>query len=102
MPFVARLFLRAGIVYLALTFLAGAVLLTLEAIGSPAPFVIAVEHGHMGFVGWLVNTVAGVALWLLPLNKRAFPETQGRYPEAIARAAFVMLNPPRRLNLRVS
>lgn len=91
-PFVARLFLRAGIVYLVLTFTAGAVLLCLEAFGTPIPFTIGIEHGHMGFVGWLVNTVAGVALWLLPLNRQAFPQTQGRYPETAARTAFVMLN----------
>lgn len=92
MPLVARLFLRAGIVYLVLTFVAGTVLLVLEAFGRPAPFIAGIEHGHMGFVGWLVNTVAGVALWLLPLNRKAFPQTQGRYPETGARAAFVMLN----------
>lgn len=67
MPLVARLFVRAGIVYLVLTFVAGAILLCLEAFGRPAPFVASIEHGHMGFVGWLVNTVAGVALWLLSL-----------------------------------
>lgn len=92
MPFVPRLFLKAGILYLVLTFLLGAVLLSLEAVGSPVPFVIGIEHGHMGFVGWLVNTVIGVALWLLPLNRKAFPQTQGRYPEALARIAFVLLN----------
>lgn len=92
MPFVARLFLKTGIVYLALTFLAGAVLLSLEAVGRPAPFIIGIEHGHMGFVGWLVNTVVGVALWLLPLNRSAFPQTQGRYPETLARAAYCSLN----------
>lgn len=92
MPFVARLFLRAGIVYLTLTFLFGAAMLIMKALGSPTPFIIGIEHGHMGFVGWLVNTVAGVALWLLPLNRQAFPETQGRYPERVARTAFIMLN----------
>lgn len=92
MPLVARLFLRTGIVYLALTFVFGAALLILEAASRPAPFVVAIEHGHMGFVGWLVNTVIGVALWLLPLNRRAFPQTQGRYPDFAARAAFVLLN----------
>lgn len=92
MPFVPRLFVKTGIIYLALTFLLGAVLLSLEAVGDSAPFVIGIEHGHMGFVGWLVNTVIGVALWLLPLNRKAFPQTQGRYPEAAARAAFVLLN----------
>lgn len=92
MPFVPRLFLKAGIVYLMLTFVLGAVLLSLEAVGRPVPFIIGIEHGHMGFVGWLVNTVIGVALWLLPLNRKAFPETQGRYPETLARIAFILLN----------
>lgn len=92
MPFVPRLFVKAGILYLALTFLLGAVLLSLEAAGHPPPFIVGIEHGHMGFVGWLVNTVIGVALWLLPLNRSAFPQTQGRYPEAPARASFAMLN----------
>ena len=92
MPFVPRLFVRAGIVYLLLTFALGAALLIREALGAAAPYAIAIEHGHMGFVGWLVNTVIGVALWLLPLNRKAFPATQGRYPEALARIAFVALN----------
>ncbi len=92
MPFVPRLFVKAGIVYLVLTFLLGAVLLGLEALRRPVPFIIGIEHGHMGFVGWLVNTVIGVALWLLPLNRKAFPKTQGRYPETLARLAFTLLN----------
>lgn len=92
MPFVPRLFLKTGIAYLALTFLLGAILLSLEAVGRPAPFIVVIEHEHMGFVGWLVNTVIGVALWLLPLNRKAFPATQGRYPEGAARTAFFFLN----------
>jgi len=92
MPLVPRLFIKTGIVYLALTFTFGAVLLVLNAAGRPTPFIIGVEHGHMGFVGWLVNTVIGVALWLLPLNRKRFPQTQGRYPEPLARTSFIMLN----------
>ena len=57
MPYVPRLFIKTGIICLAMTFLLGAVLLVLEAVGRPAPFIIGIEHGHMGFVGWLVNTV---------------------------------------------
>ncbi len=75
-----------------LTFVLGAVLLGFEAVGRPVSFIIGIEHGHMGFVGWLVNTVVGVALWLLPLNRKAFAETQGRYPETAARLSFAMLN----------
>jgi hypothetical protein len=91
-PYVPRLFLKTGIIYLATTFLLGAVLLVFEAAGRPAPFIISIEHGHMGFVGWVVNTVIGVALWLLPVNRNAFPQTQGRYSEAATRGAFYLLN----------
>ncbi len=92
MPLVPRLFVKTGILYLVLAFILGAVLLGLEAAGRSAPFVIGIEHSHMAFVGWLVNTVIGVALWLLPLNRRAFPQSQGRYPESLAVGAFVALN----------
>jgi hypothetical protein len=92
MPFAARLFLKTGIAYLVVTFVAGAVLLILKAAGHPAAYVISVEHGHAGFVGWLVNTVIGVALWLLPLNRQRFPEAQGRYPEVATRVAYFALN----------
>jgi hypothetical protein len=92
MPFTSRLFLKTGIFYLIITFIAGTVLLVLEATGRPAPFIISVEHGHAGFVGWLLNTVIGVALWLLPLNRQRFPESQGRYPKHAARTSFYLLN----------
>ncbi len=92
MPYVSRLFIKTGIAYLLLTFVAGAVLLSLEAAGRPAPYMIEVEHGHAGFVGWLVNTVIGVAYWLLPVNRARFAETQGRYPERRARFSFYALN----------
>lgn len=92
MPFTPRLFLKTGIFYLILTFTTGAVLLVLEAIGRSVPFIISVEHGHAGFVGWLVNTVIGVGLWLLPLNRQRFPDAQGRYPEGLTRASFYLLN----------
>jgi cbb3-type cytochrome oxidase subunit 1 len=92
MPYVSRLFIKTGITYLVVTFIAGAVLLSLDALGHPAPFIVGVEHGHAGFVGWLVNTVIGVAYWLLPANRARFPQTQGRYPERLARSSFYLLN----------
>jgi hypothetical protein len=92
MPYVSRLFLKTGIAYLVLTFALGAALLVLEAFGHPAPFIADVEHGHAGFVGWLVNMVVGIAYWLLPLNRTKFPQTQGRYPEHLARSSFYLLN----------
>jgi len=43
-------------------------------------------------VGWLVNTVIGIALWMLPLNRARFPRTQGRYPRRMVAACFTLLN----------
>ena len=73
MPYVSRLFIKTGIAYLVVTFVAGAVMLSLEALGHPVPFIIGIEHGHAGFIGWLVNMVIGVAYWLLPANRTAMP-----------------------------
>ncbi len=38
MPPEARWFVKAGLCYLALTFVAGSVLLALEAVGRPVPY----------------------------------------------------------------
>jgi hypothetical protein len=92
MPHQSRLFVKAGLVYMALTFVLGGTLLLLEAAGRPAPYVIGVEHAHLGEVGWLVNVVIGIALWMLPLNRERFPATQGRYPSTLVYACFALLN----------
>ncbi|MDE2571370.1 MAG: hypothetical protein KGM44_02470, partial [bacterium] len=80
MPIEPRLFIKTAMIYLVLTFLAGAMLAIFEAAQHPLPPVIAIEHGHAGFVGWLVNLVIGVALWMFPLDTKRFPESRGRYP----------------------
>jgi hypothetical protein len=92
MPFESRLFIKTGAVYLVLTFIVGAVLLALAAIDRPAPFIVSVEHGHMGFVGWLVNMVIGVAFWMFPLDRERFPEMQGRYPSRAPLLCYYLLN----------
>ena len=92
MPTEARWFVKTGLVYLVLTFVAGSALLVLEATSRPAAYVFAIEHAHVGAVGWLVNLVIGIALWMLPLNRERFPSTQGRYPPRAAFACFGLLN----------
>jgi hypothetical protein len=92
MPFESRLFVKTGIVYLVLAFAAGAALMIASAAGKPAPFVFEVEHGHLGFVGWLVNVVVGVALWMFPLDRESYPATQGRYPVAAPLWSYYLLN----------
>jgi hypothetical protein len=92
MPYESRLFVKAGLVYLALTFVVGGVLLIAEALGRQLPASLAIEHAHLGGVGWLVNVVIGIALWMLPLNRERFPATQGRYPSGAVYACFALLN----------
>lgn len=102
MPPEARWFVKAGLCYLGLTFGAGSVLLALEALRYAVPYVFGIEHAHLGMVGWLVpvpqrsvgnrNTVIGIALWMLPLNRARFPDTHGRYPPVMVAACFWLLN----------
>jgi hypothetical protein len=91
-PFESRLFVKTSIVGLTLTFLVGAVALVAEALGNPLPPIVGIEHAHLGFVGWLVNLVIGIALWFLPLNRKAFPSMQGRYPRYLPETIFALLN----------
>ncbi|TAM59585.1 hypothetical protein EPN52_07500 [bacterium] len=92
MPIEPRLFIKTAMVYLGLTFLAGVILAAAEAFQHPLPPIIAIEHGHAGFVGWLVNVVIGVALWMFPLDTRRFPESKGRYPVRAVIVAYLALN----------
>lgn len=92
MPLEVRFFVKSSLVYLTLTFALGAAMLIAEASGVVWPSVFAVEHAHLAFVGWLVNLVIGIALWLLPVNRSAFPRSQGRYPPRLVRTSFYLLN----------
>ncbi|MBC5825092.1 MAG: hypothetical protein GIW99_06455 [Candidatus Eremiobacteraeota bacterium] len=92
MPIEPRIFIKTGIAYLFLTFLAGAIMTIMEATGHAVPRVFEVEHGHMGFVGWLVNVVVGVALWMFPLDRTRFAQTSGRYPTRTVWLCYACLN----------
>lgn len=92
MPLESRLFVKTSIVALALTFLWGATMALAEATGHPIDPVWAIEHAHLAFVGWLVNVVIGIALWMLPLARETFPTTQGRYPSWLPYVVWGSLN----------
>lgn len=92
MPFESRLFVKTSLVALALAFLWGAAMALAEAFGVRFPAIWAVEHAHLAFVGWLVNVVIGIALWMLPLARDRYPETAGRYPARAPVIVYALLN----------
>lgn len=92
MPYESRVFLKTGLLALIAAFVWGAWMALCESTGRAVDPGWAIEHAHLAFVGWLVNTVIGFALWLLPLNRTQFPQTQGRYAPWMPRAVYVLLN----------
>ncbi|MBI4496673.1 MAG: hypothetical protein HY689_02095 [Chloroflexi bacterium] len=64
---IARLFVRTALAYLLVGTLVGASFLVYKgATGRSIPYVLALEHGHLLFVGFLTMLVMGVALWMFP------------------------------------
>jgi hypothetical protein len=49
-------------------------------------------HLHLATVGWLVNMVLGVALWMFPMPSGSFRTGQARYPRGTVIASFFALN----------
>ncbi len=92
MPLESRLFVKTSLVALVLAFAAGAFMAVAEALGIPVPAIWAVEHAHVAFVGWLVNLVIGIALWMLPLARERYPQTAGRYPARAPIVVYGLLN----------
>lgn len=92
MPFESRLFVKTSLVALVLAFAWGAAMGIAESLGVPIPAIWAVEHAHLAFVGWLVNVVFGVALWMFPLARKAYPSTAGRYPPGAPYLVYGLLN----------
>ena len=92
MPLESRLFVKTSLVYLLATFVMGTVIAILAVTGRSQPLFVESIHAHLGFVGWLVNVVMGIALWFLPLARERFPQTQGRYPRAGPYVVYVLLN----------
>ena len=63
-----------------------------EAAGGNPEALFPIEHAHLAFVGWIVNTVIGFALWLLPLNRERYAQTKGRYLPWMPWTIYALLN----------
>ncbi len=92
MPYESRLFVKTSLVALVLAFVWGAAMAIAESAGVRFPAIWAVEHAHLAFVGWLVNVVMGIALWMLPLARDRYPATAGRYPARAPVCVYALLN----------
>jgi cbb3-type cytochrome oxidase subunit 1 len=89
MPRLSVWFVRTALVYLALGFTVGAVLLAAPGLplGVPAARLRPV-HTEFLLTGWMIQLALGVAYWILP-RFRVGPE-RGR--EEIAWASYFLLN----------
>lgn len=92
MPIETRLFVKTSLLWLCATFALGASMLAAKTLTISLPYDFSAVHAHMGFVGWLVNLVMGIALWFLPANREKFPANRGRYPAPTVRWIYAMLN----------
>jgi hypothetical protein len=90
MPRASRWFIRASLVYLALGFTLGALLLCNKALAF-TPDLTRLLPAHIEFllVGWVIQLVMGVATWILP----RFGVPRSAYGTACAAwVAFAALN----------
>lgn len=93
MPTESRWFVKTSLVCLLLASALGTLQFGWGALFEPAPPPwLRPLHLHLGTVGWLINMVFGVALWMFPMPKGATREFRPRYPRGAAIACYLALN----------
>jgi heme/copper-type cytochrome/quinol oxidase subunit 1 len=89
MPRLSAWFVRAALVYLALGFTLGAVMLANEGLNIlPDLDRLGPLHAELLLLGWIMQLGLGVAYWILP----RFSQGQPRGNAGLAWAAFGLLN----------
>ncbi len=89
MPRLSCWFIRASLLYLAVGFTLGALLLVHKGIPlHPALWRVLAPHLECVLLGWTLQLAMGVAFWILP----RFPEGPERGNEALAWWAIGLLN----------
>ena len=81
---------RAALIWLALGFILGGLMLADASVPGSWRGWYAPTHGHILFVGWFLQFAVGIAYWLLP-RKRTDDSPLG-YNERAANLSFVILN----------
>ncbi len=66
MPLISRTFIKAGMVFFALSLLAG-VLMEFDAVSFPGLMPL---FWHMLMVGWITQIIFGVSIWMFPGRNR--------------------------------
>lgn len=81
---------RAALIWLAIGFLLGALMLSDATVPGDWRYWFAPTHGHILFVGWFLQFAVGIAYWLLP-RQRTDDRPLG-YNERAALLSLVTLN----------
>ncbi len=81
---------RSSLIWLLAGVVIGSLMLVDRAIPGDWRLWMAPSHGHMLFVGWLVQFALGIAYWLMP-RKRS-PKRPLGYHEGLAISGNVALN----------
>ncbi len=85
----ARVFIRTALVYLGCALVIGGVLLVDQGLYlSAITSALHLAFYHLLMVGWMVQFICGVALWLFPVKSRTKP----RGNERLGWAAYAALN----------
>jgi hypothetical protein len=89
MPRLSTWFIRSSLLYLALGFTFGSLLLLNKGIPlQPALWTLLPAHIEFVLFGWTVQLVMGMAFWILP----RFPKPPVRGNEKMAWGAFLLVN----------
>jgi heme/copper-type cytochrome/quinol oxidase subunit 1 len=89
MPRLSTWFVRASLLYLALGFSLGALLLANKALQfSPSIWKLLPVHSEVLLLGWFVQLAVGVAYWILP----RIPGTNPRGNPRLVLLAFWLIN----------
>jgi hypothetical protein len=89
MPSLSRWFIRAALIYLAVGFTLGALLLFHKGVPlHPRLWQLLAPHIEFVLLGWTLQLAMGVAFWILP----RYLQGPVRGHEGLAWLAFVLLN----------
>lgn len=89
MPAEVRLYVKTALACFALSMILGAGMVAARQLaGAAVPHSLIVVHTHLALVGGMLLMVMGVAFWMFPLNRDAFPETKGRWRPLLVQAVY--------------